>query len=135
MLSGDGQLNHEFGLGSCKLQGIKPMFAVLEFWDYAIIAVVVSAFAGGTAAYASFSFRPTDSARLARLERKIDAILRHLNIEYVDPASPERLSEEVQALANDPAKKIQAIKVHRQQTGLGLKEAKDAVEAFISNQT
>ena len=104
------------------------MFAVLEFSDYAIIAVIVILFAGGTAAYASF--RSTDAARLARLERKIDAILRHLKIEYVDPASPEGLSVEFQELANDPAKKIQAIKLHREQTGLGLKEAKDAVEAY-----
>lgn len=109
------------------------MFAVLEFPDYGIIAVIVILFAGGSAAYASF--RPTDAARLARLERKIDAILRHLNMEYVDPASPECLSEEVQTLANDPAKKIQAIKLHREQTGLGLKEAKDAVEAYMSRRT
>jgi ribosomal protein L7/L12 len=34
-------------------------------------------------------------------------------------------------LADDPAKKISAIKLHRQQTGVGLKEAKDAVEAYI----
>jgi ribosomal protein L7/L12 len=109
------------------------MFAVLEFSDYAIIAVIVMLFAGGSAAYASF--RPTDAARLARLEQKIDAILRHLNIEYVDPASPEGLSEEVQKLANDPAMKIQAIKLHREQTGLSLKEAKDAVEAYMSRRT
>jgi len=106
------------------------MFAVLEFSDYGIIALIVILFAGGGAAYASL--RATDGGRLARLERKTDAILRHLNIDYVDPASPERLSEEVQMLANDPAKKIQAIKLHRELTGLGLKEAKDAVEAFIS---
>ena len=109
------------------------MFAVLEFSDYGIIALIVILFAGGSAAYASF--RPTDAARLARLERKFDAILRHLNIEYVDPATPEGLSEEVQTLANDPMKKIQAIKLHREQTGLGLKEAKDAVEAYMSRRT
>ena len=106
------------------------MFAVLEFSDYAIIAGL---FAGGSAAYASF--RPTDAARLARLERKIDAMHRHLTIEYVDPASPEGLSEEVQKLANNPAKKIQAIKLHREQTGVGLKDAKDAVEAHMNRRT
>ena len=102
------------------------MFAVLEFSDYGIIALIVVL--GG----ASASLRATDAGRLAHLERKIDAILRHLNIDYVDPASPEGLSEEVQMLANDPAKKIQAIKLHRELTGLGLKDAKDAVEAHIS---
>ena len=109
------------------------MFAVLEFSDYAMISVIVMLFAGGSAAYASF--RLSVAARLARLERKINAILRHLNIEYVDPASPEGLSEEVQMLANDPVKKIQAITLHREQTGLSLKEAKDAVEAYMSRRT
>jgi hypothetical protein len=116
-----------------ELEGETPMFAVLEFSDFSIIAFIVILFAGGGAAYASL--RATDAGRLARLDRKIDAILRHLNIAYVDPASPEGLSEEVQKLANDPAKKIQAIKLHREQTGLGLKEAKDAVEAYMSGRT
>lgn len=108
------------------------MLAVLEFSDFSIIALIVILFAGGGAAFASR--RATDARRLARVERKIDAILLHLNIAYVDPASPEGLSEEVQKLANDPAKKIQAIKLHREQTGVGLKEAKDAVEAFMCGQ-
>lgn len=106
------------------------MFAFLEFSDYTIIAAVVILFAGAATAYASF--RPADAARLARLERKIDAILRHLNIEYVDSASLEGLSDEVQHLANDPARKIDAIKLHREQTGLGVREAKEAVEAYMS---
>jgi hypothetical protein len=108
------------------------MFGVLEFSDYVIIAGIVMLFAGGSAAYAYF--RPSDAARLARVERKLDAILKHLNVEYVDPASPEGLSEEVQRLA-DAAKKIQAIKLHREQTGLDLKEAKDAVEAYMSRRS
>jgi ribosomal protein L7/L12 len=35
--------------------------------------------------------------------------------------------------ARDPSKKIQAIKLYRELTGLGLKEAKDAVEAFMAS--
>jgi hypothetical protein len=112
----------EFGITDERRQ------AMLEFSDYAIIACIVVLFGG--AAYASL--RPAEGARLARLERKLDAILHHLNIAYVDPASPEGLSAEVQNLANDPAKKIQAIKLHREQTGLGLKDAKDAVEAYMN---
>ena len=42
------------------------------------------------------------------------------------------LSEEVKALADDPARKIAAFKLHREQTGLGLKDAQDAVEAYIA---
>jgi ribosomal protein L7/L12 len=102
------------------------MFAVLEFSDYAIIATIVML---GSAAYSSF--RPTDAARLGRLERKTDAILRHLNIKYVEPTSQDGLSEEVQKIANAD-NKIQAIKLHREQTGLGLKEAEDAVEEYMS---
>ena len=109
------------------------MFAVLEFSDYGIIALIVILFAGGGAAYGSL--RTTDAGHVARVERKIDALLRHLNIVYVDPASPEGLSAEVQTLANDPTKKIEAIKLHREQTGLGLKEAKDAVEVYMSGHT
>ena len=109
------------------------MFATLEFSDFSIIALIVILFAGGGAAYTSL--RAMDAGRLARLERKLDSILRHLNIPYVDPTSPEGLSEEVQQLADDPATKIQAIKLHREQTGLGLKDAKEAVEAYMSGRT
>jgi hypothetical protein len=48
------------------------------------------------------------------------------------PTGPGGLSEEVKTLANDPNKKIQAIALYREQTGAGLKEAKDAVEAYIA---
>jgi Ribosomal protein L7/L12 C-terminal domain len=110
------------------------MFAVLEFWDFfwiwCIVSLAVSLYAGGAAAYARF--KPKDAARLRRLEAKADLILRHLGLEYQDPATPGRLSEEVKALADDPARKIEAIKLHSEQTGLGLKEAKDAVEGYIA---
>ena len=105
------------------------MLAALEFWDYAIIAIIVIVFAGGSVTYAA---RNGSEARLARLERKLDAILRHLNVPHVDPASSEGLSEEVKALANDSAQKIQAIKLLREQTGLGLREAKDAIDAYVA---
>jgi len=41
------------------------------------------------------------------------------------------ISEEVQRLARDPAQKIEAIKLYREQTGLGLAEAKADIENFI----
>ncbi len=104
------------------------MFAVLDVWDYLFIAAVVALFAGGGAAYARY--RTVSTARLARLERKVDAIMKHFTIEYTDPAGAG-LSDDVKRLADDPATKIEAIKRHREQTGLGLKEAKDAVEAYI----
>jgi hypothetical protein len=52
-------------------------------------------------------------------------------LEHQAPATPSALSEEVKALADDPSNKIQAIALHREQTGVGVAEAKDAVEAYM----
>ncbi|MFJ7075393.1 ribosomal protein L7/L12 [Streptomyces sp. NPDC098781] len=61
--------------------------------------------------------------RVARVERKLDLVLDHLGLrENDDP----RMSEVAALLRDD--KKIQAIKVYREITGAGLKEAKEAVE-------
>ena len=97
------------------------MFAVLELQDFAIIAMLVALFAGSSA-YASFPSRI--GARLHRLELKVDAIIQHLGIEL------QALSTKVRELAND-GKKIEAIKVYREETGAGLKDARDAVEAYL----
>jgi ribosomal protein L7/L12 len=43
------------------------------------------------------------------------------------------LSRHVMEIASDPGRKISAIKAYREETGLGLKEAKDAVEAWIAS--
>jgi hypothetical protein len=110
------------------------MFATLDFWDFfwiwCIVSLAGSLYFGGRAAYARF--QPSDAARLRRLEAKMDLILKHLGLEYKDPLTPGGLSEEVKALANNPAQKIEAIRIHRQQTGLGLREAKDAVEEYMA---
>lgn len=98
-----------------------PVFATLEFSDYAIIAWIVVVFAGG-AVYATR--QPND---LRRLERKLDALLKHQGVSL-----PPILSDEVQRLARDPARKIEALKLHREQTGLGLADAKADVEAFLA---
>jgi hypothetical protein len=109
------------------------MFAVLEFWDFFLIWCIASlAYAGGRAAYARF--QPSDLVRFRRLEAKVDLILRHLGLEYKDPATPGELSEAVKALADD-SRKIEAIKMLREQTGLGLKEAKDAVETYMAGRS
>jgi hypothetical protein len=106
------------------------MFAMLEPLDFAIIAVIVIAFAGGSALF-SLS-KAADSRQLQRIEGKLNLIIKHLGLEYTDSAILLPLSDEVKALANDPRQKIQAIKAYREQTGVGLKEAKDAVEAYIA---
>lgn len=65
---------------------------------------------------------------LAGLDRKLSLILRHFKIEEFSP-----LSERVKELARQPRGKIEAIKVYREETGAGLAEAKEAVEAFIKS--
>jgi hypothetical protein len=67
--------------------------------------------------------------RMDRLERKIDAIIRHLE---VDLTQGRPMSDMVKQLARDPMNKIEAIRLYRQETGVGLAEAKDAVEAYIA---
>ena len=103
------------------------MFAVLEFQDFAIIGLLVAALAGGSA-YAKV--RPSNGVRIRIVERKLDAIIEHLGVELPEPLVKFGLSAEVCRLA-DEAKKIPAIKLHREETGVGLKEAKDAVEAYL----
>src|SRR5262245_7030583 len=67
---------------------------------------------------------------VARLDRKLNMILKQLNITFDEFAS---LSDRVKELARDPSQKIQAIKVCREETGVGLADAKTAVEAFIDS--
>ena len=94
----------------------------LGFGDFAIIAWLVIVFAGA-AAYTTR--QPVD---LRRIERKLDALMKHQGVTLPPQAS---MSEEVQQMARDPAQKIAAIKLHREQTNLGLAEAKSDVEDFI----
>lgn len=44
---------------------------------------------------------------------------------------PAPLSDRVKELARDPTRKIEAIKLYREETGEGLAEAKEAVEAYV----
>ncbi len=68
------------------------------------------------------------NGRIARLERKIDLILEHLGIADQDNV-PSVMSPRVRQLAA-AGNKIGAIKVLREETNMGLKEAKDAVDAL-----
>jgi hypothetical protein len=47
----------------------------------------------------------------------------------IDPLLPPEVEPEIRALL-DQRRKIDAIKLMRQHTGLGLKEAKDRIDAF-----
>jgi ribosomal protein L7/L12 len=68
--------------------------------------------------------------RLERTERKLNALLRHFSI---DATQGLALSDRVKELARDPKRKIEAIKVYREETGAGLAKAKEAVEAFMDS--
>ena len=72
---------------------------------------------------------PSLHRQLQRIEGKLDLILQHLGLEFPEQAQDSWM-DEVQALANS-GRKIEAIKVYREATGVGLKEAKDAVEAMM----
>ena len=63
----------------------------------------------------------------AVLERKIDLLLRELHVDTSSLATDMALPPDVQALLTQ-GQKIQAIKLYREHTDVGLKEAKDAVE-------
>ncbi|MER5536360.1 ribosomal protein L7/L12 [Streptomyces mirabilis] len=78
------------------------------------------------ASYAGLEGRLSrNDRRIARVEKKLDRILDHLGLAEADPEL-----EQVVALARD-GRKIQAIKVYREVTGAGLKEAKDAVDRLV----
>ena len=65
------------------------------------------------------------------LERKLNLLLQRIGI---DSEGPSSLSDAVKELARDPNRKIEAIKLYREETGTGLAEAKEAIEAFIRSQ-
>ncbi len=69
--------------------------------------------------------------RLRTLETQVAHLYRHLGLDPADavPTASYGLDAEVVQLLNS-GKKIQAIKVHRERTGLGLAEAKDAVDEY-----
>lgn len=69
---------------------------------------------------------------IARLERKVDYLYRRFELDYAKEQGasiPARVRE--LALSGN---KIEAIKVYREATGVGLKEAKDAVEDMIARE-
>lgn len=66
-------------------------------------------------------------SRINELEDRLKFIYRRLNIEYADPNSDPVLSSQVQD-ALRRGNKIEAIKIYRELTGVGLAEAKDVID-------
>jgi hypothetical protein len=91
--------------------------------DWALLALAIGILLVVLVAYENLT------ARIRGIERKLNALLRHHG---VDPMLGLALSGRVKLLASDPERKIEAIKAYRAETGAGLAEAKEAVEAFIN---
>jgi len=70
-------------------------------------------------------------SRISELEDRLQFLYRRLNIDYADPNSDPALSPQVQEALRS-GNKIEAIKLYRELTGVGLAEAKQAVEAIES---
>jgi hypothetical protein len=96
----------------------------LTFVDFAIIGGIILVLAGGGAVA---GLRPSDRRRMRRIEDKLDLVLKHQGIEYASPKPGQW-----QTLADDPDQKIAAIKAYREEFGVSLAEAKQAVEDYIA---
>lgn len=66
-------------------------------------------------------------ARIEELEDRLKFIYRRLNIEYMDNNSDPVLSPQIQD-ALRKGNKIEAIKIYREMTGVGLAEAKQVID-------
>jgi ribosomal protein L7/L12 len=64
---------------------------------------------------------------VAQLERKVEFLMDHLKLDYREPDGVLAVRPQVEALLRQ-GKVIEAVKLYRLETGLGLKEAKDEVD-------
>ncbi len=69
---------------------------------------------------------PQVGRQLERIEAKLDLMLANLGVQYVPPAQLPW-----QKIADDPGRKIEAIKAHRDEYGSSLAGAKRAVEDYL----
>ncbi|MFC0167533.1 hypothetical protein ACFFKC_05515 [Pseudoduganella danionis] len=93
--------------------------------NFAILAVLAIAFAF------ILSHRLQEmNKRCRKLEQQLDVLLQHFGL--TAPAFPLP-SPEVAALITQRDRRIDALRLYRQQTGLGLKEAVEAIDHFEKN--
>jgi Ribosomal protein L7/L12 C-terminal domain len=90
--------------------------------------MVVIGLAAALSLFASLSLL---GRRVQSLEQQMSALRRHLGLAPPLLYTP---SDRVKQLAADPKKKIEAIRVFREESGLGLREAKTIVEELIQSQ-
>ena len=89
------------------------------FWLVVVLALLILSLC-----FSLTSAVSKNGQRLRSLERRVDLILKHLGIDPNPDVNPLVL-ELLRA-----GQKIQTIKLYREQTGAGLKEAKDYVESL-----
>jgi hypothetical protein len=107
------------------------LFALLESSSWELMAwIILCVVLTGGGAKAAGYLRPANQDRLQRIEHKLDLILTQHGIDYVPPPQSAW-----QRLADDPGQKIAAIKAYREQHGVGLAEAKKAVEDYIQGKS
>lgn len=70
-------------------------------------------------------------SRINELEDRLKFLYERLNIDYADPNSDPIRSPQIQE-ALRRGNKIEAIKIYRELTGLGLAEAKQAIDSLES---
>ena len=70
-------------------------------------------------------------SRISELEDRLNFLYRKLNIEYTDVNSDPLFSPQIQD-ALRRGNKIEAIKIYRELTGVGLAEAKQAIDGIAS---
>ncbi len=111
-----------------------PLLAVLEITDYVVITVIAAVFAGGSALMRGPDVNVQRLERSVRdLQMKLDALLKHQGVE-LPPPPKSGMSSELEQMARDPSQKIAAIKLYREENpGVGLREAKERIEAFYES--
>jgi len=67
--------------------------------------------------------------RMRAVEQSVAALLRHFNL---NPSAFAPPSERVKELAADPARKIEAMRLYRQETGADLKTAQAMIDSLAA---
>ena len=102
------------------------MNSTLTVTDYLVIIVIVMFFTRGRSCAAG-----STTFFLCSVDKKLDMLLRHFSLIHDDEPFIVGMSGQVKTLAK-AGNKFEAIKLFREETGAGLKEAKEAVDAFLN---
>jgi ribosomal protein L7/L12 len=108
------------------MDGMTDLIPILVVLVPAVVLLGVLAVVSAQGNAAAAHDRARAAERLARVERKLDAILRHQGIVVSEPELPGIIEHLRQG------RKIHAIKAYRDQTGATLADAKSTVERLAA---